>query len=42
VHQQGLHIERTDTATRAAWLDPETDEGYIAELERFGSALQVA
>ena len=42
VHQQGLHSERTDTATRAAWLDPETDEGYIAELEQFGSALQVA
>ena len=42
VHQQGLHFVRTDTATLAPWLDPESDEGYIAELEQFGSALQVA
>ena len=42
VHQQGLHIVRTDTATPAPWLDPVSDGSYIAELEQFGSALQVA
>jgi hypothetical protein len=42
VHQQGLHIVRTDTATAAPWLDPVSDEAYLAELEQFGSALQVA
>jgi len=42
VHQQGLHIVRTDTATPAPWLDPVSDGFYIAELEQFGSALQVA
>jgi hypothetical protein len=42
VHQQGLHIVRTDTATAAPWLDPVSDEAYLAELDRFGSALQVA
>ena len=42
VHQQGLHIVRTDTATPAPWLDPVSDGAYIAELEQFGSALQVA
>ena len=42
VHQQGLHIVRTDTATPAPWLDPIADGLYIAELEQFGSALQVA
>ena len=39
VHQQGLHIDRTDTATAAPWLDPESDGSYLAELEQFGSAL---
>jgi hypothetical protein len=42
VHQQGLHIVRTDTATPAPWLDPVSDQAYLAELEQFGSALQVA
>lgn len=42
VHQQGLHIVRTDTATPAPWLDPVSDGCYIAELEQYGSALQVA
>jgi len=42
VHQQGLHIVRTDTATPAPWLDPDADGLYLDELEQFGSALQVA
>ena len=42
VHQQGLHIVRTDTATSAPWLDPDSDSIYLTELEQFGSALQVA
>jgi hypothetical protein len=42
VHQQRLHIVRTDTATPAPWLDPVSDGSYIAELEQYGSALQVA
>lgn len=42
VHQQGLHIVRTDTATPAPWLDPDSDAAYLLELERYGSALQVA
>jgi len=41
VHQQGLHIVRTDTATQAPWLDPGTDGAYLEELERCGCALQV-
>ncbi len=41
VHQQGLHIVRTDTATPAPWLDPDVDGEYLDELERFGSVLQV-
>lgn len=41
VHQQGLHIVRTDTATPAPWLDPGTDGAYLEELERCGCALQV-
>ena len=42
VHQQGLHIVRTDTATPAPWLDPDSDAVYLDELEQYGSALQVA
>jgi hypothetical protein len=38
VHQQGLHIVRTDTATAAPWLDPARDADYLSELERYGSA----
>lgn len=41
VHQQALHIVRADTATAAPWLDPVRDGEYIAELERYGSALRV-
>jgi hypothetical protein len=40
VHQQGLHIVRTDTATAAPWLDPARDGRYLDELARFGCALQ--
>lgn len=42
VHQQGLHIVRTDTATPAPWLDPGIDGAYLEELERCGCALQVS
>jgi hypothetical protein len=41
VHQEGLHIVRTDTATPAPWLDPGRDGAYLEELERCGSALHV-
>jgi len=41
VHQQGMHIVRTDTATPAPWLDPDVDGDYFEELERCGSVLQV-
>jgi hypothetical protein len=41
VHQQRLHIIRADTATAAPWLDPARDGEYLAELERYGSALRV-
>ncbi len=41
VHQQALHIVRTDTATPAPWLDPDVDGEYLDELERCGSVLQV-
>jgi hypothetical protein len=41
VHQQGLRILRTDTATEAPWLDPACDRDYLDELERFGSALRL-
>ncbi|MEZ5560281.1 MAG: hypothetical protein R3E86_17270 [Pseudomonadales bacterium] len=41
VHQQGLHIVRTDTATAAPWLNPTQDEAYLAEMAIFGSALKV-
>lgn len=41
VHQQGLHIVRTDTATPAPWLDPGMDGEYLEELERCGCALHV-
>lgn len=38
VHQQGLHIVRTDTATPAPWLDPARDGDYFPELARYGCA----
>jgi hypothetical protein len=41
VHQQGLHIIRTDTATAAPWLDAASDAEYLQELGRFGSALKL-
>jgi hypothetical protein len=41
VHQQALHIIRADTATAAPWLDPARDADYLAELNRYGSALRV-
>lgn len=41
VHQQGLHIVRTDTATPAPWLDPGVDGDYLDELDRCGCALHV-
>lgn len=41
VHQQGLHIVRTDTATPAPWLDPDVDGEYLEELDRCGSVLQL-
>ncbi len=41
VHQQGLHIVRTDTATAAPWLDPGVDGAYLEELDRCGCALHV-
>ena len=42
VHQQGLHIVRTDTATAAPWLDPASDSEYLTELARDGSALRLS
>lgn len=42
VHQQGLRILRTDTATPAPWLDPACDRDYLDELARYGSALRVS
>ena len=42
VHQAGLHIVRADTATAAPWLDPTRDAVYLADLARYGSALQLA
>lgn len=41
VHQQGLHIIRTDTATAAPWLDAACDGDYLQELCRFGCALKL-
>ena len=41
VHQQGLHIIRTDTATAAPWLDAASDAEYLQELCRFGCALKL-
>lgn len=41
VHQRGLHIVRTDTATPAPWLDADVDGDYLEELDRCGSVLQV-
>lgn len=41
VHQQGLHIVRTDTATAAPWLDAVSDGDYLQELGRFGCALKL-
>lgn len=42
VHQHGLHIERADTATAAPWLDPASDADYLAELNRYGTALRLS
>lgn len=42
VHQQGMRILRTDTATAAPWLDPTCDREYLDELARYGSALRVS
>ena len=41
VHQRHLHIVRADTATAAPWLDPIRDGRFLAELEQYGSALEL-
>ncbi len=42
VHQHGLHIVRSDTATPAPWLDPIHDAEYLAGLRRAGVALRLS
>jgi hypothetical protein len=41
VHQAGLHIQSTDTATEADWLDESSDLGYLEDLSRYGVALRL-
>jgi hypothetical protein len=40
VHQQQLHILRTDTATAAPWLDEQHDGQTLGELAQFGVAVK--
>ena len=40
MHQDHLHILRTDTATEAAWLSRQSDPALVAELEHCGVAMQ--